>query len=100
MRFPMNSSKSRSQVVSSFTPFLPVKVRGRRINPPLLLGLQFQSPNRSQSCTTQSVICATPRFMGIDTYVNPPTDTRCYSHCSRNAWTALTTIRAGVALRK
>jgi len=69
---PMNFSKSRSPVASSFTPFLLVKARGRRINPPLL-DPQFQNPNRSPSCTTPFVICATPRFMEIDTYVEPPT---------------------------
>ena len=100
MRLPMSSSKLRSPVASSFTPSLPVKARGRRTSPPLLLDPQFQSPNRSQSCTTPSVICATPRFMEIDTYVDPPADAPCCSHCSRNAWIAPTMIRAGSALRK
>ena len=99
MRWPTNFSKSRSPVVSSFTPFSVAKARGKRISP-LLLDLRFRSPKLSQPCTMPSVTCATLRFMAIDLCVSSPTDASSYSHCSRNAWTVLTMIRVGGASRK
>jgi len=100
MRCPMNSLKSRNPVASSFTPFLVAKAKGRQDSPLLLPDPQFQSPNPSQSCTTPFVICATLRSTVIDTYVDSLMDPSSYSHCSRNVWTALTTILAGGALRE